>query len=900
MAARIFLPVAIAMAHAVSVAGQASTTSGNPLNAFISQAAGAASAISAANTAGPTTTSASSTSATSTHATPSATSSAAAAASGSSGLAQGAIIAIAVVCVVVVLLLLALILGCLCLRRRRARRHGAATTHDSVSGGRAHRRGCCGLCGGRRGRGRSRRVDTPDSDVVDRNGWKRNSPPHGGLVDHPHAMADGPYPPMRDSNSMTEKDFEGHHHGGLGAAAGAGLGAGAAGSAMHHHHHDREKGLQGGHHNHSGMEAAGGTALGAGALGAAAHHHNDHHEGFNDQHHHHPGMGAAAGTALGAGAAGAAMHHYNHTHDNQPLDHHHPGTGATGNTALGAGALGTGTRDHNLTRDNEPHNHHHPGMGAAAGAALGAGALGVAAHEHNRHPEKPHDSEHPAFRHERAGGSPSNINAANPFTPKPPVARKPIPSPAAAPANNIFDPARGTASHHDPTTAPASHPHAGLGAAAAAAAGGAALGAGAMRYHDHGKQQQPAAPRSRDSSRARAAYNNNCYNPQPLASHPSHPDLLDHHHPGASDTGAVVDGGEGAQGQGSRLYRPPTPMGLNAFDNPSSSAAQPSAAADPTLQTSRPSRPTVDTAAATAAAGGAAGAALAHRRSHEPHSTDRAPPAFPDDQAAAAAAAVDPPPASLRHSLQAHESGAASRPAAQRYSWAERDDGLTSPTARGAPPRTSPRRLSRASPVYESTASPASTAGGGGYGGERAPSPPPQQPLRTAYGRPATGPSPHDSAYVSNTDASSTDSWQSARMSPPLPQPQNPQQQQQQQQPSGAIGGRDYYGAQERPLASGALGPAAPAQRATVPAGWEAPWEQQERARRWSGGSASGSGSGTGVGSGGYGSGGEERSFTRSPRKSLGADGKPRRLRFSDVGPEEWRYDERGPVGQAL
>ena len=768
MATRTALPAALVALFAAMAAGQSS--SGNPLNDFISQAGVAASAISAANSATATPSSTLATSTTS--ATPTATSSAAAAPA-SAGLSQGAIIAIAVVAVVAVLVLLGFLVGCCLLRRRRRRQRDEATVGRTMTEKpRGRRRGClpCLCC---KGRGRTKpRMATPDSDVIDRRGWKRNSPPHGGFVDHPEALnsdalQNGHYPPMAETG----------------------------------HGHD--------HHR------AGSTVTGT-TLGAAAHPHPARHsDGLHDGRY--PRLHAAP----------------------SEKEHGHA-------------------------------DHHHPGAGTAAGAALGAGAVGAAAHHHRR--SRPDDAEHPAYRHSRSV-SPANVNAENPFTPPPPVARKPVPSPTRTPRAGMshspaLSPVRPDAAHAPDSASPHGTHH-GMGTAAAAAAGGVALGAvalgaGAMHHHH---QRRDGHSRSRSRSAGRTAH----HDPRPLGSHPSNGDF---HAPG----GAAVDEDPAGAAPAPR-NRPPTPLGLAQFGPPA-----------PARSPNRP-HPTLDTAAA-AGTTGAPGAGLAQHqhgrdRSYSPDRVQRSP----GGAAAPDLAGVPAPTATQRRSLHSRDANPARPAASPRRSStpAARDARPGSPRATNYSNPASPARAATTAQHYAPSAA---LANGNGNG-------------RAAHA------SPHDSAYVSNEGSSSGESFHSASQQSQSqsqayhapPSPRNTAYRRSYPERPDDVGTpppqHDFAPPPPMPVAEeGSSSRASSRHRystgtalrddSTYGSGPGAPW-MADAERRGSWGS-----------SGGRRSADHARGGSKSPRRSFGPDGKPRRLRFSDVGPEQWRCDERGPVGQAM
>ena len=360
----------------------------------------------------------------------------------------------------------------------------------------------------------------------------------------------------------------------------------------------------------------------------------------------------------------------------------------------------------------------------------------------------PRVEDHPAYRGDLERGPP-NVNADNPFTPTPPVSRKPVPT---------------TGSGHHPVMA---------------AGAGAAAGAAAMHHHDkHEQGQTSRTPDYEDPhlyaqqalDQHQAIYNQR-HSPRgssPYASHSSTPNLAP------------------IKEQNSQRRRPVSTDSTRFEPSPQG-----------------PIEPSV-----------------AYHNLEYPN-------AHTADHSAEA----------QRNSLQERE---------RRASWGEHNmaDGYLNRTSyEKSPRRTSYERSPKRTSFSDGGALGAGILRKGGVGRDRdSRSPRGIDPARNSdnsyhphvyAGNPNpralrnSGQGYHDSAYISNTDTSSSDSWRSAPMAPPDP-PFEP--------------GRRYSGTYDQ------LG----------------------------------------------------RTHSNSPRRSIGADGKPRRLRFSDVQPEEYRYDDSHPVGQAM
>ena len=246
MQRQILLSAAIALSSVAKVAGQAATTTANPLNNFIGAAGAAASQISSANAAEAVKTSSSSSSTspstTPTPPPPAATSKAAAA---SSGLSEGAKVGIIVGAIIAALLILAIIAGiCCCLVRSRRRRKRRAAS--PVEGEGSPRPWKSPINPGRHYSNYSpaQRGEVPMEQhptvplmaaaATDHNA-RFDKPP--SLSQHPAMrQPENPFVPVPPSPRRTEPN----HRSGVtaGLIAGAGAGAGVA-AISHHRHHDR-------------------------------------------------------------------------------------------------------------------------------------------------------------------------------------------------------------------------------------------------------------------------------------------------------------------------------------------------------------------------------------------------------------------------------------------------------------------------------------------------------------------------------------------------------------------------------------------------------------------------------------------------------------------------------------
>ena len=110
----------------------------------------------------------------------------------------------------------------------------------------------------------------------------------------------------------------------------------------------------------------------------------------------------------------------------------------------------------------------------------GAGGAALASHPHQRNSFDP--NQHPAYRT-------NDPNASNPFTPEPPVRRKPVPSNGSTFAN------RNSGSPRSHSHSPHSH-HQSHTPALAAGAAGAAVGAAATHHHEKNRRSSNPSPRN--------------------------------------------------------------------------------------------------------------------------------------------------------------------------------------------------------------------------------------------------------------------------------------------------------------------------------------------------------------------------------------------------------------------
>ena len=247
MQRQILLSAAIGLFSVAEVAGQAATTTSNPLNNFIGAAGAAASQISSANAAQAAKTSSSSTSS-STPPTPPPPAATTSAAAGSSGLSEGAKIGIIVGCIVAAILLLAVIAGiCCCLvrsRRRRKRRaaepiegEGSPKPWKSPINPGRHYSNYSPAQRGQVPMEQSPTVPLMAAAATDHHSHSEKPP---SLSQHPAMrQPQNPFVPVPPNPRRTEPN---HHHSGVtdGLIASAGAGAGA-GAISHHHHHDRSR-----------------------------------------------------------------------------------------------------------------------------------------------------------------------------------------------------------------------------------------------------------------------------------------------------------------------------------------------------------------------------------------------------------------------------------------------------------------------------------------------------------------------------------------------------------------------------------------------------------------------------------------------------------------------------------
>ncbi|KAL2054571.1 hypothetical protein ABVK25_005319 [Lepraria finkii] len=248
MQRQILLSAAITLFSVAKVAGQAATTTINPLNNFIEAAGAAASQINSANAAEAAKTSSFSSSTspsiTPTPPPPAATSKAAAA---SSGLREGAKIGIIVGAIIAALLILAIIAGifcCLVRSRRRRKRRAAAPVeaegsprpwNSPINPGRHY----SNYSPAQRGDIPMEQHPTVPLMAAAATGHNARADKPLSLSQHPAMrQPENPFVPVPPSPRRTEPN----HRSGVtdGLITGVGAGAGAA-AISHHRHHDRSR-----------------------------------------------------------------------------------------------------------------------------------------------------------------------------------------------------------------------------------------------------------------------------------------------------------------------------------------------------------------------------------------------------------------------------------------------------------------------------------------------------------------------------------------------------------------------------------------------------------------------------------------------------------------------------------